>query len=478
METRLPRHLALPPAAATRILAWLLVVAAASPSLAAPSKAFVFGTDWTTGSLSAVDLAPRTSHCDVSSPASDASLRFFGGRLYVVNRFGGDNVQVVNPATYATALQFSVGNGSNPHDIAFASATKAYVTRYESADLWIVNPQTGAHMGTISLAAFADADGNPEMDRLVMVGPLLFVSLERINRPGGYVPDDTALVAVVDTRADTLVDCDPALPGRQAIRLQLANPVTTFQFDRASSRLLIGCAGIYGVLDGGIEWIDPVNLASGGVAITEAELGGDVGDVVWRDAQKSYAIVADLAGNTSLVRWRATDGELLGTLWSPGGYSLSDAELNDAGELWVCRNSFSGSALRVYSVANDTQSGADLHCTLPPTAITFDAATAQVAGVAPGAAVLAFAPPSPNPARGTTRLSVTLAEAGEVRLEVVDAGGRRVRALAAGERAAGVHAFAWDLRDDGGRRVPPGLYLARCAAGGTALVRRVVAIGR
>jgi len=471
------RRLAQPPAAAIHCLALLLAVAAASPSHAAASKAFVFGTDWTTGSLSAVTLPSRAQACDVSSPASDASLRFHGDRLYVVNRFGGDNVQVVNPATYATTLQFSVGNGSNPHDIAFASATKAYVTRYETADLWIVNPQTGAHLGAISLAAFADADGNPEMDRLVMVGPLLFVSLQRIDRPGGYLPDDTAYVAVVDTRADTLVDCDPALPGRQAIRLQLANPVTTFQFDRATSRLLIGCAGTYGVLDGGIEWLDPVNLASGGVAITEEELGGDIGDVVWMNEQKSYAIVADPAANTSLVRWRASDGTLLGTLWAPGGYSLADAELNDAGELWVCRNSFTGSALRVYSVATDAPSGADLHCTLPPTAITFDVASAQVAGVAPAAGAPAFAPPAPNPASGATRFTVTLPAAGELRLEVFDAGGRRVRTLAAGPLGAGTHAFTWDLHDDAGRRVPPGLYLARGEAGGGATSRRVVAVG-
>lgn len=471
------RHLTLPPAAATRTLALLLVVAAASPAPAAQSKAFVFGTDWTTGSLSAVDLAPRVNHCDVASPGSDASLRYWGDRLYVVNRFGGDNVQVVNPATYATTFQFSVGNGSNPHDIAFASATRAYVTRYESPDLWVVNPQTGAHTGTISLAGFADADGNPDMDRMAMVGPLLFVALERIDRPGGYVPDDTALVAVIDTRADTLVDCDPATPGRQAIRLQLSNPVTTFQFDRASSRLLIGCAGRYGVLDGGIEWIDPVKLESGGVAITESELGGDVGDVVWNDAQKSYAIVADLAGNTSLVRWRAADGTLLGTVWAPGGYSLSDAERNDRGELWVCRSSFGGPALRVYSIATDTPSGSDLVCTLPPVALTFDAPSAQVAGVPPSAGALAFAPPTPNPARVATRFAVSLPDAGGLRLEVFDAAGRHVRTLAAGEQAAGEHEYRWDLRDEGGRRVPPGLYLARCAAGGTTRVRRVIAIG-
>jgi len=472
----MPRFPVLPPAAATPILALLLAVAAASPSQAA-SKAFVFGTDYVTGSLSSVALPARTQHCDATSVNSDAALRYYGGRLYVVNRLGGDNVQVVNALTDATISQFSVGNGSNPQDIAFASSTKAYVTRYESADLWVVNPQTGAHTGTISLAAFADADGIPEMGDEIMVGPLLFVEIQRIDRPGGYVPEGTSYVAVVDTRADTLVDCDASVPGVQAITLELANPVTQFQFDRQTSRLLVGCAGNWGVLDGGIEWVDPVNLRSDGVAITEAALGGDVNDVAWTSPQKSYAIVTDLGGNTSLVKWRASNGTLIDTIWSPGGYSLSDIETNDDGELWVCRNSFTGSALRVYDIATDTPSGSDLHCTLPPTAITFDAPTAQVAGVTPGAPRFAFAPPWPNPARGEARLSVTLPAPGELRLAIYDPAGRRVRTLAAGPFAAGPHRFAWDLRDGAGHRVPPGLYLARCESGGDSVTRRVAAIG-
>jgi len=145
----------------------LLVLALlASPAGGAQTRAFVFQTDYSTGSLSVDDLAPRTAHCDVAPVNSDATLRWYGGLLYVVNRYGADNIQVIDPATHATLRQFSVGNGSNPHDIAFASPTRAYVTRFESTDLWIVNPVTGAHTGTVSLAAFADADGIPEMDRL------------------------------------------------------------------------------------------------------------------------------------------------------------------------------------------------------------------------------------------------------------------------------------------------------------------------
>jgi len=50
---------------------------------------------------------------------------------------------------------------------------------------------------------------------------------------------------------------------------------------------------------------------------------------------------------------------------------------------------------------------------------------------------------------------------GPLRLLVVDAGGRVLRELAAGTFPAGHHTVEWDGRDDAGRRLPSGLYLAR-----------------
>jgi hypothetical protein len=453
----------------------LLLLALASPSAAVTSKGFVFQSDYVTGSLSAHTIATSTTQCDVAAVNSDASLRFYDGHLYVVNRFGGDNVQVIDPATYATVKQFSVGNGSNPHDIAFASASKAYVTRYDDTDLWIVNPATGAHTGTISLAGFADADGNPEMDRLMIAGPYLFVSLEILDRNNNYLPADTAKVAVIDTRTDALVDCDPARPGLQAIALQLRNPFTSFQFDPLTSRLLIGCVGTFGGTDGGIERIDPVGLVSDGIAITGAALGGDVDDVVWGDAGKSWAIVADPSGNTKFVTWSATSSTVTGTPWNPGGYVLADAEKNDQGEVWVCNNSFSSPRVRRFSTTTDLAVGSDITCTLPSVAVTFDTETGQVSASSPPLR-LEFAPPAPSPARTSTRFAFSLERGARVRLEAFDAAGRRVRLLADSAWPAGSGSVTWDLADETGRRVPAGLYLVRMRAGAVGKTTRLIVL--
>src|SRR5262245_44863602 len=146
----------------SRWIAMLCIVAAAAPARAAETRAFVLTTDFTTGSLSVANLDTRAVTKDVAPVHSDAVMRWFKGLLYVVNRFGQDNIQVIDPAQgYATVRQFSTGNGTNPQDICFVSPTKAYITRYEVTDLLIVNPSTGASLGVIPLGAFADADGVP-----------------------------------------------------------------------------------------------------------------------------------------------------------------------------------------------------------------------------------------------------------------------------------------------------------------------------
>jgi hypothetical protein len=73
----------------------------------------------------------------------------------------------------------------------------------------------------------------------------------------------------------------------------------------------------------------------------------------------------------------------------------------------------------------------------------------------------AFSPATPNPARGTTTLSWSLARAGAVELVIYSVDGRRVRTMDQGAREAGVYRLTWDGTDDGGRAVPPGLFYAR-----------------
>ncbi len=95
------------------------------------------------------------------------------------------------------------------------------------------------------------------------------------------------------------------------------------------------------------------------------------------------------------------------------------------------------------------------------------AATASGLPIAPAPAALALAA-WPNPFRPSVTLSFTLAAPAAVELSIHDVAGRRLRRLEAGSFAGGEQRLAWDGRDDAGRSLPSGVYLARLRAGDAA----------
>ena len=450
-------------------------VVAASAADAAQSRAFVVTTDFQTGGMSAIDLATRAVSVDVASVHKDARARWHGGLIYVLNRFGADNVQVLNPAAgFATVRQFSVGNGANPSDIVVVSPTKAYVSAYDRAQLQMWNPATGASLGSIDLSAFADADGLPEADHMARFGRWLFVALQRLDRTQGFIPTDSSLVVVIDTANDTVVDVNPSLPGTQAIVLARTNPVTTFAWDPIGRRFYLGCVGAYGVLDGGIVRIDPAAMSDDGVAITEAALMGDVSDVEWHSATHSYAIVSDASFNTSLITWNPTAGTRLAPLFTPGGFGLADCALNDRGELYVCDNSFVVQGIRIFSAATDLEIAGPLGTGLPPYQVMFDGAFGDVLEVPVRAVTLALSAPRPNPARGAVSFRLDVDRERNFQVEAFDLAGRRVAVIHEGPLAAGVHDLRWDLT--AGKRTAPGVYMVRARDGQQQMVRRVLIV--
>jgi hypothetical protein len=87
------------------------------------------------------------------------------------------------------------------------------------------------------------------------------------------------------------------------------------------------------------------------------------------------------------------------------------------------------------------------------------------AGPPPVPLVSSLSQNRPNPFNPSTTIRYGLAEDGEVRLEIFDVRGRRVRTLVEATVSAGTHDVHWDGRDDAGTPVPSGVYLYRIDAG-------------
>lgn len=84
-------------------------------------------------------------------------------------------------------------------------------------------------------------------------------------------------------------------------------------------------------------------------------------------------------------------------------------------------------------------------------------------------------PAVPNPLNGRTVIRYELMEQADVRIEVYDVLGRRVRTLVKTPgHPAGSFEVAWDVRDDRGRRLAPGIYLCRMDVAGIHQTRKLI----
>jgi hypothetical protein len=439
--------------------------------------AFITTTDYTTGSSSTISLdGSYTVVKNVAGIHSDAESRYYDGLFYVVNREGGDNIQILDPDNgFATVRQFSVGASSNPIDIVVVSSTKAYVSRNDETDLWIVNPSTGAHTGSISLASLADGDGIPEMDHMCRIGDRLFISIQRLDRDYYWLPAGTSYIAVVDIAADTLVDTDLATPGRQSITLTGTDPYNDIQLNPYTGELYVSCVGTWGLQDGGVEVIDPITCQSGGFILTETTAGGDINDVEIVQPDKGYIIISDASFNNVLKSFNPVTGTILNTLYAPGAYVLPDIELAPTGELFLSDRTATNPGIRLFNILTDAQLTSNpIDLDLPPFDIcfSFNIPTGAVAAAVPRPASLGQN--FPNPFNPSTIIPFNLDQDMQAKLKIYDVSGRLVRNLMNEVRSAGPNQIRWDGRDDLARGLPSGIYFARLEAGDYKATRKLL----
>lgn len=323
---------------------------------------FVVTTDYETGGHALLTPGATEARTRIGTIFQDAIARSFGSTLYVLERLGGDNVIVFDQADLDSPLrQFSLGSGANPHDIVHISATKAYVTCYESGALLIVDPSRGRITGEIDLTAFADSDGIPEMDCMVLRGNRVFVALQRLDRAALFQPAGPGRIAVIDTARDACVDADPQRPGTQAIELALSNPID-MQYLAGEDLIVVAAAGsLYNATDGGIEIIDPATLQTSGPVMTESEIGGQLGGafgaLALQNSADAYAVVMTPDWQESRVVHLNLAGRSSTVVHAPRTGFVHADMLLDSGRLYVCDRTPASPGIRVFDTATDREIG-------------------------------------------------------------------------------------------------------------------------
>ena len=468
---------------AARIRSTLLVLLAPALLAALPATAdsdvFVTTTaDFETGSTAILRAGSAIAELDPLSPIhGDSAVRFHDGRVYVIERFLGDNIIVLDSGDPGTPLvQFSVGNGANPQDIAFANPTKAYISLYGSAALLIVDPRDGTKLGEIDLSSFADEDGIPEMGEMAVAGTRLYVALQRLDF---FVPTDRSLIAVIDMETDTVIDTDPTTDGVQALTLATTNPNEVIAM---GGRLFVSNGAGFGDLAGGIEVIDLATNTGTGVRISEEDLGGDLTGMAIVSPQQGFAVVQGSDFVTYTIHPVDLETGVVGLPLAGHSGGFTPALVVDGDRLIVA--DFGGpeaeGGLLIYDANDGRFLEGPISTGLPPVALAVMAEMSTAVEEAGGSrvpdnAVLLSAYPNPFNAAVAIRFHLDKGFS-QVALAVFDSLGRRVRTLVFGPHAAGRYTSTWDGRNEDGGSVATGTYVVQLRAGGRTSSTKIVLI--
>ncbi len=178
------------------------------------------GTLLAEGVLHSGSAAPGLSVAlsgDVALPGAPNLLH----RLFLLDRYPGCVVTVLDGATFEVLGQISVATGfpANPHDLLWLQADKVYVARYDANptpgqepfdggdDLVVVDLEAGAVTGRIPLGGSADPGFQARPERMVLAGDRVWVVLGHLTEdfdaagPGRLVavdPEEDAVAAVLD----------------------------------------------------------------------------------------------------------------------------------------------------------------------------------------------------------------------------------------------------------------------------------------
>lgn len=158
-----------------------------------------------TGIVSKLDITNLAMSPNVAPAVAqgDPVLRYFGGKLYVVNRFGSNNITILDAKTLTLEEQISTGANSNPQDVAVVG-NKLYVPALGTAGVVVLTrgSNTPATIDLSALDTMGMNDNKPECVSAYVVGTKLYVACAVLDN---FNAVEVGKVAVIDTTTDTLI---------------------------------------------------------------------------------------------------------------------------------------------------------------------------------------------------------------------------------------------------------------------------------
>lgn len=235
------------------------------------SFALFVGTDFVNAELAVVGLHPDTIDGRLALADQDSVPFASAGYGFVLEHGLGNVIELDHAQPWMAKTTIDVNDSpdatpyaSNPRTVLVTTGTKAYVARYASNVVRVVDVASGAVTGNLDLSAYVapdDPDGLVDVQDAAydaMAGRAYFL-LQRINQfefgsPPDYVgacKSSHGEIVGVDVTNDSFVDLNGAAAGT-AVDLLGENPAS-LTADFASGRLIVADTGCYQPLDAGTD---------------------------------------------------------------------------------------------------------------------------------------------------------------------------------------------------------------------------------
>lgn len=318
-------------------------------------------TDYKSGTFSVMKVSDKSVTKDKGVIHSDAVAKAFNGLIFVINRYGQDNITVIDPKKdFSVVKQFSVGASTNPQDIAIYKE-KMFVTKLASNILDIYSTADFSKVGFIDVSKYADADGYAEPQNILVYKDKLYLTVLRLDKDKFYAPTDKSLLLVIDP-----VD----LKVEKEVQLGATNPMAGMVLDESNDRFIIAESGVIGANDGRIEFY---SVSSGIITqqiITEEALGGDLINIAY-SKNKIFTVVSDASFNTILKAYDLGSAQLK-TVFETQGFSIAGISIFNDTDLYLCDRDKNKPGLRIFGVDSLSQKTTEpIDTGLPPVSLVF-----------------------------------------------------------------------------------------------------------
>ncbi len=290
--------------------------------------------------------------------SGDPVIRAIGDELFVINRFGGDNVTILDAESLALIDQFSTGEDTNPQDVAVVG-DKLYIAALGAGSILVVDRGNDTAITEISLATLDD-DGLPDCVSVHAVGTRVYAACGLLD---GFAAVENGVIAIIDTTDDTVED---------TIDMPAMNPVGWFEQAPGGAGfgddLLISTSSFIDSSLGCLVRVSTGETPAATCGPTNVELGGGVSRIavhfgrIWA-AVVAYDNFATLSGRLVELDPETGDPEPAS---SPSAQTVMDVAGCNA-FLFVTDKADGAQGVRVYSSGGDEVTTEALDVGLPPT---------------------------------------------------------------------------------------------------------------